>query len=404
MADTKVICIGGAPSSGTTLLADLLDSVPGIICGPELNIFCIKEAYSFNGDFKSRVAANQPFDTGAAYAPRSTFFNRRHLGDCGLTEHELMCLVNESASIKQFVERLAHHCGAVRDRYLKVFAEKTPINVSAAEEFCSYYPDGLFIHVVRDGRSVVASLLRRGFPLYAAAFVWMAQTMAGQQASQRCDNLIQVAFEDLLNAPFTNAVNIARRLGIEASESEVEQKYKSNEFRRSLPRVASWSTGKFTGEVRPPTPYDEVLSESEVALLESLVLVNLQANGRATFVKRFSELLAEYKYPPTTSERRPIPVSLWQRAYRELYADENHAYRLRHERRKMIIDPRRCKWFVPGGAVTKDWLSDLRHIRWPTRLKSFLVNHPLVMAQIMMMSSMEFEAKEKIRPDATGST
>jgi len=31
MSDRKpVICIGGSPSSGTTLLADLMDAVPGI--------------------------------------------------------------------------------------------------------------------------------------------------------------------------------------------------------------------------------------------------------------------------------------------------------------------------------------------------------------------------------------
>jgi hypothetical protein len=399
----KVICIGGAPSSGTTLLADLLDAVPGILCGPELNIFCIKEAYRFSSEFKSRAAETQPFDTEAAYAPRSTFFNRRHLDQCGLSEAELTRMINESATIKHFVDRLANHCAASRDRYLNVFAEKTPINVSTAEDFCSHYPDGLFIHMVRDGRAVVSSLMRRGFPIYAAAFAWMAQTMAGQQAASRFDNVMELAFEDLLADPFECVTHIARRMGIEVGKSEVQQRFAANDFRKSLPRLASWSAPTYSGGIRQPAPYDEYLSTEEVALLESLALVRLQPNGKATPIKRFAEVLTEYQYPLTKTKRRLNPSESWQQAYRTCYENESHAFKLRHERRKLIVDPGCCKWFVPSGIATKDWLRDLRHVRWPTRLKSFLINHPLVMAQVMMMSSIELAAQENGKTNTAAS-
>ncbi len=40
----QLIAIGGAPSSGSTLLADILDSLPGAICGPESGLLASRRA------------------------------------------------------------------------------------------------------------------------------------------------------------------------------------------------------------------------------------------------------------------------------------------------------------------------------------------------------------------------
>ena len=41
-----IIAIGNAPSSGSTLLADLLDSLPFAVCGPEIRLFSVRSYFT----------------------------------------------------------------------------------------------------------------------------------------------------------------------------------------------------------------------------------------------------------------------------------------------------------------------------------------------------------------------
>ena len=41
-----IIAIGNSPSSGSTYLADLLDSLPYAVCGPEINLFSAKDYFA----------------------------------------------------------------------------------------------------------------------------------------------------------------------------------------------------------------------------------------------------------------------------------------------------------------------------------------------------------------------
>lgn len=69
----NVLCVGGAPSSGTTLVADLLDSVPGAACEPEAYLFCFDAAYGWSPEFQREAVARRLFPTGAACFPRKAF-------------------------------------------------------------------------------------------------------------------------------------------------------------------------------------------------------------------------------------------------------------------------------------------------------------------------------------------
>src|SRR5690349_20423091 len=112
----RIICVGGAPSSGTTLLADLLDAVPGLACPPELNLFCIPDAFAFDEDFRRAACEPARFAVPARYAAPTAFFNRKYLDVTGFDNDSLCTLVRASASLGEFVQQFAARYAAFRGR------------------------------------------------------------------------------------------------------------------------------------------------------------------------------------------------------------------------------------------------------------------------------------------------
>jgi hypothetical protein len=123
------IFIGGAGRSGTTLLRVILDSHPNIACGPELKITPFIASYWY--DFQTRYS--------------------QILKEYLIGENE----INEifSRMIISLLERYRIDQGKIR------IAEKTPHNVTIFSHLHKIFPESPLVHVVRDGRDVISSLL-----------------------------------------------------------------------------------------------------------------------------------------------------------------------------------------------------------------------------------------------------
>ena len=308
-----VICIGGAPSSGTTLLADLMDSAPGVVCPPEMHLFCVEGAYTYDARFRARTVARKAMRNRGIYAVPSRFFNWKYHKTAGVSKTKLLSAIETASDLRGFVQWYARKHAAWRgmeEDALKVFAEKTPLNVNWAAEFCSAFPatmpgggpaagPGLFIHVVRDGRAVAASLVRRGFTLYEAAMIWLHQVDAGRRAANRFRHAIEVRYEDLLDDPYEITADLVGRVGVSISVSAVKAGMRSNAFRASLPRVETWQIPQWAGGIQHPSHYTTQLSEHNVRWLESLELLRLTGDGRPGVepVASFAEMLRHYGYP-----------------------------------------------------------------------------------------------------------
>ena len=123
------IFVGGAGRSGTTLMRVMLDAHPRICCGPELKVLpSIAEWYqtltrNFAGVMQSYH--NQPADLQRYFR---TF-------------------------IESLVDNFRRASGKPR------WAEKTPHNILFLIPLGEIFPDARFIHLVRDGRDVAASLV-----------------------------------------------------------------------------------------------------------------------------------------------------------------------------------------------------------------------------------------------------
>jgi len=291
----RFVMVGSAPSSGSTLVADLLDSTPGYLCGPELGIFAIGEAYGNFAAAREWERAGRPFSVPAVYSQQRSFFNRKYLEVVGLTRASYGVLLDRSDSLLEFAESISARFAEVRGRECSVFCEKTPVNVNTASNFLMAFPEGRFIHVVRDGRSVVESLIRRKYSLYEAALIWMSQVACGVALASH-PRVTTMRYEDLIENPYQQILKCVgeERHGVTAKV--VKDAFVRNEFRASLPRPRTWTFPRFDGVVHQHASPSTSLRRRHLDWLYSLELWNFGFQGRLGLLATFSDLQAALGY------------------------------------------------------------------------------------------------------------
>jgi len=180
-SDHPAIFIGGCGRSGTTLLRELLDRHPRLACGPETSIFGL------------------PFQVD------------NQANAWSLQAEDLQQLADSSENIVAYADAffqkyLLQPTGKPR------WADKTPNNVRVLAKLLTWYPQGRFIHVIRDGRDVVCSLrhhprerivdgqrvpVETNNPISKWAMRWLKDTSAGL-AFRGHPRYFEVRYEDLV--------------------------------------------------------------------------------------------------------------------------------------------------------------------------------------------------------------
>lgn len=180
------IFIGGAGRSGTTLLRVILDSHSRIACGPELKV--IPSIAYLWAEFQTKYA---PF-----------------LAESRMESEDIDRVFR--AFIVGLLEPLRRYEGKAR------VAEKSPNNVFFFPHLHRIFPDATFLHMMRDGRDVVASLLTMewktpgGTPIdytrdaRLAARYWAKAIVAARAFAQQTagrSRYLEVRYEDLVAQP-----------------------------------------------------------------------------------------------------------------------------------------------------------------------------------------------------------
>ncbi len=180
------IFVGGAGRSGTTLIRVILDSHPNIACGPELKV--------------TPMVAELWHNFQTAYAPP--------LREYFLSPADINRLFGQM--LLSLLENYRRKSGKLR------IAEKSPNNVFFFQHLHQLFPESPLIHVIRDWRDVVCSLLKMnwvnpqtGQPIEytrnarKAAEYWVAAIRAGRRAHQNLINgkYAEVRYEGIVNEP-----------------------------------------------------------------------------------------------------------------------------------------------------------------------------------------------------------
>lgn len=146
---TRAVLIGGCPRSGTTLLGAMLGRGPDVVTVPEAEFkWGLLPAAATAGETRiDRAAATR-------YLAREWRFR---LWDVPLDD---LAGLPDQTPYGVFLDRLVTaHGRAVGKPSAATWVDHTPLNIKYARTLARLLPEARFVHLVRDGRGVAASVL-----------------------------------------------------------------------------------------------------------------------------------------------------------------------------------------------------------------------------------------------------
>ncbi len=184
------------PRSGSTLLRLMLDAHPDLAIPPET---------MFNEVFQLSRTPQQPPDLPRAVLTammHSQRWNHLHISADALLDAftRMGDGFSVSAGLRIFYQLYAARHGKTR------FGDKTPGHIFWIPEIAALLPEAFFIHVIRDGRDVAASMRHMWFgpgdDMQKLAQSWLKWLSAGLDAAKAYpDRCLEVRYEDLAVSP-----------------------------------------------------------------------------------------------------------------------------------------------------------------------------------------------------------
>lgn len=183
----NLVFVVGCPRSGTTWVQRLLASHPQVVTGQESDLF---DMY-IGPQLRAWRAYSRPGSSGRGIVGLA----------CYMDEGEFL------TGLRQYMEALLKPMLSDLHRD-HVFVEKTPSHALYLREIFELLPKSTVVHVIRDPRATVASLLAAGRTwgkswaprnARAASLMWLKHVRAARQAFQDIPRkqAYEVRFEDL---------------------------------------------------------------------------------------------------------------------------------------------------------------------------------------------------------------
>lgn len=233
----RVVVVVGAPRSGTTWLQRMLLEDPRCCGGQESHFFTSFGRVLSDFDYKASLARPHGL---AGYWLRADLVREIR----GLWEQTIGPLCDRHAQSQWFVEKTPDHA-----LWMDVIGE--------------VLPTACFVHVVRDSRAVVASLLRasrepwgRGWApdsAAAAADRWLEHVHAAERYGERnADRFLRVRYEDLLATTTSELRRVFKFLDLGIDDADLADIVDRQRFDNQA--THGGSSFESTGALGPFTP------------------------------------------------------------------------------------------------------------------------------------------------------
>jgi len=200
----KILFVLGNYRSGTTLATRLLNTFPGV--------FISKET-SFLRDIGSK-ALKEVLSGAASRASRERTWREIHVHLAGeqwsmrpSQEGFAAFLGNLERKFEPGIESFMRYIWQLESpepyEYLQIIGDNTPAYVAEPTFLAEYFPEAIFLHIVRDPRDVAASVIPLHFGAnnaYSAAREWTSRVNCWKQltrivGTERCR---EIRYEDLV--------------------------------------------------------------------------------------------------------------------------------------------------------------------------------------------------------------
>jgi len=193
MSDILKMIIGGSASTGSSLLAQMLNRHSHIFCGPETNIITnvdlIENWKKFRNELLVAKRKSHLFTSGWHV----------HRGHQLLLLADVLVLqraVDQSDTYRDFIQCIFEVVCSRNGK--KCAIEKTPSNSLLFDRMRSLFPKTRFLLTVRDPYDCIASMINRGWSVVYATGLYLFNISMGNIASDRFKTL---KYEDLAADP-----------------------------------------------------------------------------------------------------------------------------------------------------------------------------------------------------------
>lgn len=202
-ADAGPVFIGGCDRSGTTLLGSIIGAHPRFIVTPE-------------SPFKTEIASRVPF--GAPEEGAATVDEIMNSWRFKLWRYDFRPSSQPSTYEEAISDLVASYAVAAGRPKNSRWVDHTPNNVRYARRLLKRFEDSKFIHMVRDGRAICASVIPLDWgpntPLVAAQW-WAERLSYGLAAELRLgpSRVLRVHYENLVTDPESELRRVFEFLG-----------------------------------------------------------------------------------------------------------------------------------------------------------------------------------------------
>ena len=206
------IFIGGSPRSGTTLLGAMLGAHPNVLCPPEAP-FIAKLALS-HGSHPLAQEAVREIHRSIQSDYKFRFWGLEH------TELDA-CARAATATYEEIIETYASAFGRRHDRVAARFwVDHCPTSIMYFRRLHLAFPQAKFIHLIRDGRAVAASILPLDWgpnTIVESAQQWTIAIAHGLCAERILPDarIRRVTYEDLVVRPAEVLEDLCGFLGLD---------------------------------------------------------------------------------------------------------------------------------------------------------------------------------------------
>jgi hypothetical protein len=276
----RPILVGCCPSSGSTLLSVILDTHPRVFSGPELAMFSHPFLWTQSGEvWRERllrysypatdVATLSDWSIHEGACPWIGFCNPLNFPWYGCDLDGVRARVPEWDSIRDLIELFFRR--PLEKSGKSIWTEKSPTNIYGMSGFLERYPRGRGVVMLRDGRDVVCSLMKRGYGFARAASIWVLEAGLTLELSKH-PRVHMLRYEDLVAEPRPVLRKLMDFLQLEASIDQLLDYQKSKRARDdSTIRLPTWNK----------SPKDAISSVSvgrwqdELSAMHTFVLENI---------------------------------------------------------------------------------------------------------------------------------
>lgn len=236
--DFTPVFVIGSPRSGTTWIQNMLGAHPAVCAPQEIGLF-----HSYLSGWKTR------WDEELEQTARS---DRRRRGlPAVLTGDDFRDLLRRTA-----VE--VYRVAAQSKPAMTVLLDKEPTNTFHTGLIAELFPEARFVHLLRDGRDVAASLVAAGQEwardwaptrVAEAARTWQDHVVAARAARSAGRPYLEVRYEDLLKDPVGSLVQLFEFAGVDGdagSAARISEEFAFARVREGGSRSSGLTVG---GEV-----------------------------------------------------------------------------------------------------------------------------------------------------------